>query len=380
MKRLFLVIFLAIVPLVSNAATQAEAMASCQEAVPSYAFCVDLGPVPGNPTVSWIRQEFTAAPGVYTGVYYYTPAVPCEGVNDTISRSGEGALPPVLCNNGCAYTQVGVGVSFPSSNTWGADYTGTEQSCESGESGSPANPSAPNCVTSDSGNQACYNQSDSNCGTFNGDNICVTDVQPDNCLTASSGGQLCIDGASGSPDNGTPGVPADPDDSFQLGGSGPTNTQPVIDYFGPGTVADATNTGTPPPPVNTDEPAACDPATDPYQCQGAPQCGATGQPPCDVRIDESGTPSEFDFGGDDIGQSLIDQIGDAFDAPTVTSLPALPVPGGCQSVSLSIAGHSVQIPDTATCARLDQFKSLLGYFLYVATFFYVLRLATRSPV
>ncbi len=375
--RYFFFVILFLLPVVSQAETFSSSMARCQLSVTanSGGSCIDQGPV--SETQGLIRFVYQ---GLYYGYYYYELANQCEGnEGNSVRLTGEsGGIPSSVCHSGCTYNSSGVGVSFPSSGAWLSSFTGTETPCsiddglDSGDD---------NCVTGPSGNKACYEPANQNCGSFNGQSVCVDDVAANNCISDSSGSVLCESGSTGGPDNGTPGVPATPDDSFQLGdvaaGGGVE-----IDYYAPGTVSDATNSDDFPPSDSSDDdlPAACDPATDPNGCRSAAECGTSDTPPCAVVVDESGTPVGTDdmFAGD-VGQSLIDSIGDAPGIASPVFVPDLPVSQSCQTITISWRGATRSIPSVLMCSRVETFKTVLSWFFYLSTAFFLFRLATRSP-
>ncbi|RZO82769.1 MAG: hypothetical protein EVA65_16525 [Oceanococcus sp.] len=170
--------------------------------------------------------------------------------------SGQVADSNDVCSGGCVATPdtrppdaIGYGLTMSDGSPlpgWYGTYTYSGETCTV----EPEAPPAENCLTDSSGNQYCYEPQDQNCGTINGEAVCVG--QPDGCGTFNgvsmcpddqgcydmpSGSRVCPDGVQTppAPDDGTPGQPADPDGEIT---DGDGNT---FNYFGPGTVDGSTD-------------------------------------------------------------------------------------------------------------------------------------------
>lgn len=102
-------------------------------------------------------------------------------------------------------------------------------------------PGSTNCVAGD-GVTVCAATSSQNCGTVNGQAVCLDSVPPGACTFLGNGGMVCASSASSPPaptDSGGM-SPATPDGTFTAGSDDTSDT--TYNYFGPGTVSDS---GTP---------------------------------------------------------------------------------------------------------------------------------------
>ncbi len=370
-------------------ATKSESQALCESYSASKASslyypvggsCVANDYSETNGNFTWLADANEWGTSSVTSWEYIKP-LQCEGndTNTTILSGSSGGVPSSVCYTGCTYNQSGPSISFSGSGSWEGKYNGTTASCSFDDAAVPDTPD--NCISSSSGNLACYDVADQNCGSFNGEPFCVADVAANNCLTSSNGSAMCATGSPNAPDNGIAGTPAIPDDSFSLGGNNGSGTG--IDYFSPGTVSSASNSADFDPNANPPAdppPTVCDPATDPNGCQSPAECGTSSTPPCAVLVDESGTPVGSDsMFQNDVGQSLIDNIStDAgFSSPTL--IPALPSAGDCQTIAITWGNVSRNIPSSLMCSRIETFKGLLSWFFYILTAFFLFTLATRRP-
>ncbi len=133
------------------------------------------------------------------------------------------------CINGCLYEGAGVIIESPS----GFNRTGqsTGQSCTAGNS--PGEAEAGDgvaCIIGESSNVTCIaNGFPENCGTFNGDQICLGDAPPGDCTFLPGGSFVCGGGAGEPMPDTTPPVPGDgeppspvpPDVTIHDGDGGP---------------------------------------------------------------------------------------------------------------------------------------------------------------
>ena len=215
-------------PSYDEVSTQCEASVASSEASPSGSFfryyCSD-GPNAGN--LSLLREREST--GDITTVSVYSYATHCESAGDR-SFGGEGALPTSICSEGCSYELAGVGGSMGGFYAGGFSATGAQCS-GAGDGASPGQ----NCVQSN-GDTLCFDPVDSNCGVFNGELICLDDIPVNDCVTALDGGVYCGQSSPTPPvpDNGVPGVSADPDNQITVAGDAPD-----VDYYSGGTVADS---------------------------------------------------------------------------------------------------------------------------------------------
>lgn len=164
------------------------------------------------------------------------PANPCTskaGKDASVTAtSGAGCSAITKDADGCTFTN-SVAVQIGNSCAVGGTYTGAQDTSSTTPSGSGGS-----CITTAAGT-ACTEKGSSKpgCGTFNGDEVCVSSVPPGTCVSFASGGVACT--ASGSsmtsppaPDNGTPGTPANPTAQVSAtAAQGGTSTTSVSNYY-----------------------------------------------------------------------------------------------------------------------------------------------------
>lgn len=168
----------------------------------------------------------------------------------------------------CEFTLHGVGVQTGTRARAGYSYFGAwtngGTSCENGGDGTAGTQSGSNNCITDGADTTCHATNQTNCGTFNGQPICVESVPAGTCMFLGDGGVACDPNAGTPPipDTGTPGVEADPDGVIDSGtGNGGNGSS--INYYNSGTVAGSSNVQGPPgdyqPPEDGDN---CTPGTD----------------------------------------------------------------------------------------------------------------------
>lgn len=130
----------------------------------------------------------------------------------------------------CKVERAGAGINFGGGWFGGVKFTG--QSC--GTTGSevqmPDDP--PDCVTGPKG-QVCLAKFDKNCGTFNGEKVCLAEVPDDSCIVLAGGGALCV-GAAGPKDSEGDLMPPDVALEEVVEGVGRD-----VSYYGPSSVSDS---------------------------------------------------------------------------------------------------------------------------------------------
>lgn len=121
-------------------------------------------------------------------------------------------------------------------------------------------PGNTNCVSGD-GVTVCAAQNSQNCGTVNGQSVCLDTIPPGRCTFLGNGGMVCASDADAppAPTDGGGMDPATPDGSFT--GASDDAEEQDFNYFGPGTVASSGTptsgsgqTGTGESPDETEEP------------------------------------------------------------------------------------------------------------------------------
>jgi len=236
------------------------------------------------------------------------------------------------------------------------EYTGADCSGSPLSSGSGKVQTGANCITSQSGKEVCFNSAEKNCGTVNGQSVCVDSAPPGNCeFIGASDSMVCVtdrNNPTAAPNN--------------QGGLGPTvntyyqqDTSVVLSgdsYYGTqgtGTVHD-----------NTGQPATQDGSETPD-------------------LNGDGLP---DYGGHQydgaLGKTGLDglkngmQDGVDWDGPGFQ--PVLPEYAACQQITLTLLKHTVTIPNATWCGVLEQIKAGLAYLLYVMTVFYLIYVFYKS--
>jgi len=301
----------------------------------------------------------------------------------TVAPAGSG-----MCgSDGCAYTAVNVPRMLAASDGSGhqmilQDGTATGAAC-SAASGPPSPQSAqpgnqtdngvPNstCV-SQSGNIACMSQSAAgkNCGTYNGDQVCVADVPAGSCVQYASGGVACTQstGATAAssppaPDNGTPGQPAPPTETV-------TTSQGVTNYYGAATVKGSTGAA-------VTKGAGVGGVATGGTGGGGTGTGSSGSGPGDCML-QPGEPGADDPAGcngttpslarSDTVQSNIQGLYSGIAAsPIVSALAAIsssvPSAGSCPTASvtlMSLSGHTFDFLQTACTIFAADLSTLIA--------------------
>ena len=116
-------------------------------------------------------------------------------VGQVFQKSGNGSPPATRCDNSCASQREGAGLLM--GGGWYAEYsiTGT---CGPSEETNDGAVDGANCIQTAGGTQYCADTAGTpgaNCGTVNGEYVCLAEVPPGNCLF-TPGGQAICDGSS----------------------------------------------------------------------------------------------------------------------------------------------------------------------------------------
>jgi hypothetical protein len=115
---------------------------------------------------------------------------------------------------------------------------------------------------------------------------------------------------------------------------------------------------------------------------GTTSGGTTAGDGTGIGIDETGTPTGNDnmFDGKLDGTGFDDLItglgGTTPDDPQFDNPFDLP-DAGCQSVSMTVQGHTVSFPDSASCAKMGKMKEIFGYAFYIMTAVAIIFIAFR---
>lgn len=209
-----------------------SASASCSSVASNYggsctgSVASDAGTAGGqySCTITCNGSSFTAGGGTISGVCSPNPqcgVTPGTQQDALTVLTGTHRSDGTVCYQGCAFsvapsmivTPSGVTSSLIAKATAVGNCTGSERTATPGQ-----------CVSA-GGVSACTEKGAKagNCGTVNGDEVCVDAVQPGQCQSFASGGAMCVTDSSHpittppAPNNGTPGstTPATPTASFE---------------------------------------------------------------------------------------------------------------------------------------------------------------------
>lgn len=268
-------------------------------------------------------------------------------------------------------------------------YDGTEGSVASTAGTAPSETTESVCTSDD----VCVSKTASNCGTVNGVYGCLGSPAAGGCLTTASGLMFCTSNATTplttppAPESPTaPGTVASPIAQFVKpdGTGGIANGGTTTNVFLPGGASAPGQVGTP-----SGQPAE-------EEGDGDDPCGAPGQPKCEVKIDETGVPSN----ASSLNSSLAAESAarDAAEAAARSTLdgaaasneplgtwspfgdrPLIPT-GGCQSISVEFFnGSAKQFPGSVGCDAIDNdIKPVLAFFLYLMTGFSITYAVIRA--
>jgi hypothetical protein len=161
----------------------------------------------------------------------------CSAAGTQEFIGGGGGASGTSCVGGCLYN-----TPLPAMHIFGSggatttpkiyESTSAGQSCTSGDAGNGVT-TADTQTDCDASGTICH--TGNNCGTFNGDNVCVNTITPGTCVSYASGGVACAASGTGgistppAPDNGTPGTPATPSGAVTANGT-------TINYYSSTTV------------------------------------------------------------------------------------------------------------------------------------------------
>lgn len=245
------------------------------------------------------------------------------------------------------------------------EYVGTNQSCNAEpEIDVPPQAEQDQCL-SDSSLTWCQSPdpSDQNCGTLNGDWICLGSVPDGNCTFFGNGNMACAANATSppAPDTGTPGNVAPPDNTINHNGN-TTNIYNNTTVTGSSAGASGTDQGSQPseaPEIDLDfsDIIENEPASDSYRGEIDTATGVLGTLGDDV-LAEIGDPNDF-TGSSTLGTTINNAFGYS----------------SCADIALNAFGNTV----TLTCADVSQTRDVLGWIARVIFLLAVFQLLTRGP-
>lgn len=260
------------------------------------------------------------------------------------------------------------------------------------------------------GVKVCAAPDPNSCGTAVGVNgvgikVCANQVNEGTaCVTTSNGNMHCItyknapDVSPPKPDNGTPGTPATQKVTIttETGSAGGTPTNTKVESFN----ATVTNNSTQGPGGGV--PGGNNTAGNGGQTINVKQeCGVAGKPPCNSKLDETGTPDASEATntaneardahqdasqafmdsalplahGEGDGQSLT-SAGNATRDGLLGKLSSLDNAGGCEQINGIFMGKPFVFPGTTMCATFGNLKAIFAWALYVMTILSLVKVAT----
>lgn|GEM_PF-6785520 len=281
-----------------------------------------------------------------------------QSIDGVVSGGAQSAGHNMCSNDGCVVTISSNAINVIGNCPGGmcAIQTGTYSGaqCSFGSTTSADQTSPGNCVHDAAGNTVCseHRTNGTNCGTVNGDEVCVTTAAPNSCVSYASGGVACNASTTPPvPNNGTTGVPATPTASVQDQASGNTTNYYSSTTVGGSTTTVVTNSGGASAPSGgaSSSAGSSGSGTGPSASNG--DCGATG-----VDCSSSGDATLPSLARGDSVQSLTQAFMSGVENSTlITSLNAIStsVPTGtCPSASFDVFGHSYDFM-TSGCAMWE---------------------------
>lgn len=144
------------------------------------------------------------------------PPMACNPITQCLMRRGPG----VCIDGSCIFT-----------------VTHTSESCASVNDPPLENgPRGEKCIEGGDNEWCMSEQGKKNCGFLNGNFTCLSSVEPDGCDVFPDGSRVCgpVAPTPPAPDNGTPGVPAEPDKELQV--THVNNQTTTVNYYNSTTV------------------------------------------------------------------------------------------------------------------------------------------------
>ena len=172
------------------------------------------------------------------------PTCPVAGTETFVG--GSGSVPGQSCVAGCLYNTPAANTVIKCTKT--GVCTSGNTIYESTSAGQACGATADSLNVSTTATQAdcdpsgtiCAGGFGTNCGTYNGDEVCVSSVRKGSCVAYASGGTACApatgstDATPPAPNNGTPGVSATPDAAVTADGL-------TVNYYSSSTVASSSH-------------------------------------------------------------------------------------------------------------------------------------------
>ena len=178
-------------------------------------------------TSSGIEYVFTAPECDDPAETFNTTTGQCEdppecplAVGEKVIKSGNGTAPSTRCDGNCSYTKSGAGITMSGGYMAWYEVDGV---CGT-ETGDGAQDNQ-NCLQTAGGTTYCMDNSkpDENCGTVNGEYVCLDGVPDGNCVFTPNGQAICDGGSQTNTPDETISTDTDTLDIFGNGNTGGTS-------------------------------------------------------------------------------------------------------------------------------------------------------------
>lgn len=155
----------------------------------------------------------------------------CAVLGLTFFKQGIGSAPASLCDQGCSFVADGANIAM--GGGWMGNYTATG-SCSPDDGGIST---GLNCLQTSGGTQYCADTTATgNCGTINGEYVCLDSVPEGNCILTPFGQAICDEGSQTNTPDETIELDSDTGgvDVYESGNTGGTPTAGTDDTDGDG--------------------------------------------------------------------------------------------------------------------------------------------------
>lgn len=260
------------------------------------------------------------------------------------------------------------------------------------------------------GTKVCAAPDPNSCGTAVGKDgiamkVCANQINEGTaCLTTSNGNTHCMtyknapDVSPPKPDNGTPGTASQQKvtTKTETGSAGGTPTNTQIDSYNATVTGNSTQK-----PGGGGTPGGANTNGTGTKITIEQNCGAEGKPPCNMKLDETGSPNaEQATGAATTARSDLKDASDDFMAKAgplaqgegegksvegsgnsardgfLGKLSSLDNSGGCETITGSFMGKPFVFPGAVMCNMFSRLKALLAWALYIMTILSLIRIAT----
>lgn len=287
-------------------------------------------------------------------------AQPGVAVGANVAQSGQmcsaddgsgGSYSGGLNETGCEVVRDGAGISSSDGAHWYGQVKYTGVSC-------PASPtpqaldSKSNCIVA-GGGQMCVSKQKKNCGTVNGQAVCLDSVPSGSCLLLSGGGAVCTAAAETAPKD-VMGDPIEPDFEFEStseANSSDPGTTTTYNYYSQSTVNSSST------PVTGEGGGGSG-------GDGSSEGGGDG---CTEENCAGELPDDFEEleSFQSITQGFLDRVGDAGVVASVSSVGEAMPTGACPNWTMEVFGREISL-SAPMCTIYDSISGILSAVMLVA--------------